>query len=377
MAELMNTAIIFIKNDKELELASAKILGKNLIDYTVRTLKKLDLDNIYLVGAGEADFADVIKRDDVKEIIDDLKICGGKSLLLSPFYPLLGKNDYMNLLDIDDEDGVVALDDKGTCAVFVLPNDRLETFENIDFRELEISKVDAKRVNALSDITDFTEELKMRINAKLISNGVNIVDPYSTYIGQDVIIDKTTIIYPGVVIEGKCLIGKGNVISGSSYLINVVIGDGNNIVSSRITDSIIHNNVNIGPNAHIRNASEIYDEARIGNYVEIKNTRIGKLTRVAHLAYLGDAQIGEDVNIGCGVITINYDGTRKYATIIKDHAFIGSNANLIAPITVGEYSMVAAGSTVDEDVLDGDMAISRLYQTNKKGYGYRYINKEN
>ena len=109
----------------------------------------------------------------------------------------------------------------------------------------------------------------------------------------------------------------------------------------------------------------------------IKNSKIGKDTRVAHLAYIGDATVGEDVNIGCGAITINYDGTKKYPTVIKDHAFIGSNSNLIAPITIGEYAMVAAGSTVDSDVLDGDMAISRLYQTNKKGYGYRYINKEN
>lgn len=373
----MNTAIIFIKNEKELELANSKILGKRLVDYTIHTLTKLDLDNIYLVGAGDGEFVDVIKRDDVHEIIQDLRLTNGKCLLLSPFYPLVNKKDYLNILANEDEDGVVCLDEEKTCAIFSLPNNRLDTFETIDFKELAISKVDFKRVKSLSDITDFTEEIKMRINAKHIANGVNIVDPYSTYIGQDVIIDKTTIIYPGTVIEGKCLIGKGNVITGSSYLIDVVIGDNNNIVSSRITDSIIHNATNIGPNAHIRNSCEIFDEARIGNYVEVKNTKVGKQTRVAHLAYLGDAQIGEDVSIGCGVITINYDGTRKYATIIKDHAFIGSNANLIAPITIGEYAMVAAGSTIDEDVLDGDMAISRLYQTNKKGYGYRYINKEN
>lgn len=373
----MNTAIIFIKNDKELELAKSLILGKKLVDYTIHTLTKLDLDNIYLIGGDDLEVQNVIKRDKVSEIIDDLKLSDGKCLLLSPFYPLLSKKDYLSIMNNEDADGVVSLDENGTCAVFLLPNDRLESFENVDFKELSVTSLNTKRVKSLADITDFTEEIKMRINAKHIANGVNIVDPYSTYIGQDVIIDKTTIIYPGTVIEGKCLIGKANVITGSSYLINTIVGDGNNIVSSRITDSIIHNQTNIGPNAHVRNSSEIYDEVKIGNYVEVKNTKIGKLTRVAHLAYLGDSQIGEDVNIGCGVITINYDGTRKYATIIKDHAFIGSNANLIAPITIGEYAMVAAGSTVDEDVLDGDMAISRLYQTNKKGYGYRYINKEN
>ena len=373
----MNSAIIFIKNDKEFELAKAKLLGKSLIEYTLFELKKLDLDNVFLIGGKDLILDGVKKREDANEVVEDLSKYEGKTLLLSPFYPLATKSDYLKMLDSTDEDGAVMLDDDGLCKIFMLPNNKIKNFEHIDFKGLSIEASSGKKVDEFAQIPEITRELQKRINRKLIDKGVNIVDPESTYICEDATIDKNTIIYPNVVIEGKCLIGKNNVIEGTTYLNNVVIGNDNHIMSSRITDSIIHDSINIGPNAHIRMGSEIYDSARIGNYVEIKNSDIGKDTKVAHLAYIGDATVGEDVNIGCGAITINYDGSKKSPTVIKDHAFIGSNSNLIAPIIIGEYAVVAAGSTVDKDVNDGDMAISRLYQTNKKGYGYKYINKEN
>ena len=373
----MYSAIIIIKNQKELDLAKAKLLGKTVVEYTISELRKLDLDSIYLVGGKDLIIEGVIKRENINEIINDLSKKVGKTLLLSPLYPLAVKKDYLKMLQNDDKDGAVMIDEKGMCKMFVLPNERLMNYDTCDFKALSIEKSDSVKIEDFADLPTIVEELKMRINTKLIEQGVNIVDPFSTYISQDVTIDKNTIIYPNTVIEGKCLIGKDNVISGGSYLIDVVVGDNNNIMSSRISNSIVHNHVSIGPNAHIRNNVEIHDNVRVGNYVEIKNSKIGKDTSIAHLAYIGDATVGEDVNIGCGAITINYDGTKKHPTIIKDHAFIGSNSNLIAPITIGEYAMVAAGSTVDSDVLDGDMAISRLYQTNKKAYGYRYINKEN
>lgn len=372
----MYSAVIIIKNQKELELAKAKLLGKSVIEYTLSELRRIDLDDIYLVGGKDLLLEGVIKRDNINEVVEDLSRKEGKTLLLSPLYPLATKNDYMKMLENDDEDGAVMVDENGLCKLFMLPNNRIKDFENCDFKALDIETSDGQKLDDLRDLPIFAEEMKTRINIKLTDKGVNIVDPFNTYVSQDAIIDKNTIIYPNTVIEGKCLIGKDNVIEAGSHLENVVIGDNNKIISSRITDSIIHSNVNIGPNAHVRNNTELYDNVRIGNYVEIKNSKIGKDTKIAHLAYIGDATVGEEVNIGCGAITINYDGEQKHPTVIKDHAFIGSNSNLIAPITIGEYAMVAAGSTVDKDVLDGDMAISRLYQTNKKGYGYRYINKE-
>lgn len=372
----MNSAIVIIKSDNELQLAKAKILGKTLIEYTLFVLKKLDLDNLYIVG-GDFSFEGVINRRDVNGIVKDLSGKDGKCLFVSPFYPLIAKKDYTKLLVNKNEDGSVLLDGDGACVAFVLPNNKIKRYDKCDLSELALEKTETKRISALSEVPEFCDEMKLKINTRLIEKGVNIIDPFSTYISQDSTIDKNTTIYPNTVIEGKCLIGKDNVISGSSFLVNVVIGDGNTIDDSRISDSSIHNNCHIGPYAQIRNNSKLADEVRVGNYVEIKNSTIGDKTRIAHLAYIGDATIGDDVNIGCGAVTINYDGTNKYPTVIKNHAFIGSNSSLIAPITIGEYSMVAAGSTIDHDVMDGDMAISRLYQTNKKGFGYRYINKEN
>lgn len=373
----MKSAIIFIKTKKELELAKAKILGSNLIEYTVFELKKLDLDAIYLIGAGDLIVDGATKRNNIDDVIEDLCEEKGKTLLVSPFYPLTGKDEYKLLLSNKDEDGVVMLDEEKRCAIFCLPNNRLKTFEKANFKEFDIEETSAKRLNDFSDLPVFGEELRLRINTRLINRGVNIIDPFATYICKDAMIDKNTTIYPNVYIEGKCSIGKGNTITGGTHIINVIVGDGNTIDSSKVTDTIIHNNCMVGPYAQLRNGVELSDGVRAGNYVEIKNSKIGKETTIAHLAYIGDASVGSYVNIGCGAITINYDGAHKNPTVIKDHAFIGSNANLIAPITIGEYAMVAAGSTVDTDVMDGDMAISRLYQTNKKGYGYRYINKEN
>lgn len=371
----MNNAIIFIKDDKELELAKTKLLGKSLIEYTVFELNKLDLDSIYLIGGKELSIEGVLNRDDIKDLSKDLGRESGKTLIVTPLYPLVDKKLYVNLLS--KKEGAVMLDEDKLCISFMLPNKKIKNFENVNLKSLEMIETNQKRLKDFGDIPTLTENIKLKINIRLVEMGVNIIDPYATYIGQDVVIDRNTVIYPNVFIEGKCLIGKNNVITSGTHLINVIIGDNNNIKNSTISDSIVHDNTMVGPYAQLRNNAEIFNNVRVGNYVEIKNSKIGEHTNVAHLAYIGDATVGHHVNFGCGAITINYDGSRKYQTIIKDHAFIGSNANLIAPVTIGEYGMVAAGSTVNSDVIDGDMAISRLYQTNKKGYGYRYIKKEN
>ncbi len=214
------------------------------------------------------------------------------------------------------------------------------------------------------------------INERLEKLGVVFIDKKNTYISKETTIGKGSIIYPNVHIEGKCNIGKGCKILPGSFLVNATIKDETEIISSRITDSEVGNNCIIGPNAHFRMNTVVADECRIGNYVEFKNTIFGYKSRCAHLTYLGDCEVGKDVNVGCGVVTVNYDGTHKHRTIIKDHAFVGSNSNLIAPITIGSYALIAAGSTVNKDVCDGDMAIARSRQEIKKAYGYTYLKKE-
>ena len=218
--------------------------------------------------------------------------------------------------------------------------------------------------------------MQKRINEHWMEEGVTLINPDSTYIGPDVILGKDVTLYPNVYLEGNTVIHDGTTILPQSFLVNAVIGKNCTVDSSRITDSIIHDEVKIGPYAHLRMNCEVDSKNRIGNFVEFKNTKFGFDSRCAHLTYLGDSEVGSKVNIGCGVITVNYDGKNKFHTVIKDGAFIGSNVNLIAPVTVGENAVVAAGSTATKDVPDGDMAIGRVRQENKPGYGLIYKNKE-
>jgi bifunctional UDP-N-acetylglucosamine pyrophosphorylase / glucosamine-1-phosphate N-acetyltransferase len=200
-------------------------------------------------------------------------------------------------------------------------------------------------------LEEATNLVKLAINEQHMEQGVTIVDKNNTYIGPDVVIGAGTIIYPNSVIEGKVEIGKNC-----------------RIESSYIRDSIIGDDVTVGPFAHIRNESIIGDNVRIGNFVEIKKSTLSKGVKSAHLTYLGDSDIGENTNVGCGTITVNYDGKKKHKTVIGKNSFIGSNVNLIAPITIGDNVTIAAGSTINEDVPDDSLAIARERQTTKVGY---------
>jgi len=231
-------------------------------------------------------------------------------------------------------------------------------------------------VNNKLELANANKYLRNLINEELMLKGVELIDPDSTYISNDVVFGTDCIVYPNVVIEGKCVIGNNTVIESGSFIKNSNIGDNCHVMASRITDSVMKNGINIGPNSHLRNGCTIEDNVRIGNFVEFKNTHFGYNSKCAHLTYIGDAEVGEKCNMGCGVVTVNYDGVNKFRTVIKDGAFIGSNVNMIAPITIGKNAVIAAGSTVNKDVGDGEMAIARSYQINKPEYGLKYKNKE-
>lgn len=235
---------------------------------------------------------------------------------------------------------------------------------------------EAAGINDKKELAQANRWMQKKINERWMEAGVTLINPDSTYIGPDVVLGQDVTLYPNVYLEGNTVIGEGTTILPQSFLVNAVIGKHCRIDSSRITDSVIHDEVTVGPFAHLRMNCEVDSKNRIGNFVEFKNTRMGFDSRCAHLTYLGDSDIGSRVNIGCGVITVNYDGKNKFHTTVKDGAFIGSNVNLIAPLTVGENAVVAAGSTATQDVPDGDMAIGRVRQENKPGYGLVYKNKE-
>lgn len=217
--------------------------------------------------------------------------------------------------------------------------------------------------------------MKQRINKRHMQNGVSLIDPDNTYISPEAVIGRDTVIYPGTVIKGRVAIGEDAVIGQNSELENSTIGSRTVIKQSVIVDSEVGDDVTIGPFAHIRPDSKIGNEVRIGNFVEVKKSEFGDRSKASHLSYIGDAEIGTDVNLGCGSITVNYDGKHKFKTKIENGAFIGCNSNLVAPVTVGEGAYVAAGSTITDDVPGRALSIARARQVNKEDY-VENINKK-
>ena len=210
--------------------------------------------------------------------------------------------------------------------------------------------------------------MRNRINTKHMLAGVTLVDSTNTYIAPNAVIGRDTTIYPNVTIKSNTIIGEDCQIKPNSYLENVQIGNGVKVISSTISDSKIGDYTSVGPYSHIRNNCELGKHVRVGNFVELKNTTYGDGSKTAHLSYLGDTEVGSNTNIGCGTITVNYDGKNKYKTKIGSDAFIGCNSNLIAPLEIGDGAVVAAGTTVTENAPDDTLVIARVKQENKMGY---------
>lgn len=218
--------------------------------------------------------------------------------------------------------------------------------------------------------------MRTRIHREHMKNGVTITDPANTYIDTDVIIGSDTVILPGTVIQGNSKIGEGCIIGPNTEINNCEISHNNTVQQSVLSDSIIGNDVKIGPFAHIRPDSNIQDGVKIGNFVEIKKTSFGKGSKASHLSYIGDAEVGDNVNVGCGSITVNYDGQNKFLTKINDDVFIGCNSNLVAPVTIKEGAYIAAGSTITDDVPESALAIARARQVNKENYAEKLKSKK-
>ena len=223
-------------------------------------------------------------------------------------------------------------------------------------------------VNSRVQLAEAEEILRKRINLKHMENGVTLVDPKTTYIGADVEIGKDTIVYPNNILEGKTIIGNNCVLYQNSRIKDSTIGDNVDIQSSVILESKIGDNTTVGPFAYIRPESAIGNNARIGDFVEIKKSSIGDGTKVSHLTYIGDAEVGSGCNFGCGTVVVNYDGKVKNKTIIGDNSFIGCNTNLVSPVKVGDNTYIAAGSTITNEVHEGDLAVARAKQRNIPGW---------
>ena len=223
-------------------------------------------------------------------------------------------------------------------------------------------------VNSKVELAQASEVLRGRKNLELMENGDILIDPKATYVEESVKVGKDTVIYPGAVLQGDTVIGENCEILGTTRIIDSVLGNNIRIESSVIEESQIDDYVTMGPYAHLRPKTHLKEKVHIGNFVEVKKSTLEKGVKAGHLTYLGDAQIGEDTNIGAGTITCNYDGKNKFKTVIGKNSFIGSDSMLVAPVNIGENSLVGAGSVITKDVPENSLAVSRSKQIIKNDW---------
>lgn len=217
-------------------------------------------------------------------------------------------------------------------------------------------------------LSEATQELKQRILRDVMLSGVTIADPGTTFIDAGVVIGEDTTILPGTILQGKTVIGEGCIIGPNSRISNCRIGNNVEVANSVATDSSIGDETHVGPFAYLRPGSTIGNHVKIGDFVEVKKAKVGNRTKISHLTYVGDAEVGENVNIGCGVVFVNYDGKHKNKTIVGDNAFIGCNVNLVSPVVVKNDAYIAAGSTITDEVPENALAIARARQVIKEDW---------
>ena len=206
---------------------------------------------------------------------------------------------------------------------------------------------------------------------RLLDAGAEILDRDAVYIGPRVEIGENTVVLPGTILRGVTKIGRNCEIGPNTMIRDCVIGNDTTVNASQLNESTVGDRTNVGPFAYVRPNSHIGDDIKVGDFVEVKNSTIGNGTKISHLTYVGDSDVGQHVNFGCGTVTTNYDGFKKYRCTIGDHAFLGCNTNRIAPVTVGEGAYTAAGSTITQEVPKDALAVARSRQKNLEGWAAR------
>ncbi|MGB4504237.1 MAG: bifunctional UDP-N-acetylglucosamine diphosphorylase/glucosamine-1-phosphate N-acetyltransferase GlmU [Syntrophaceticus sp.] len=225
------------------------------------------------------------------------------------------------------------------------------------------STAETAGINTRRQLAEAERILRERECLRLMDEGVTIYDPSTTYIDKGVQVGQDTVIYPFTFLEGKTIVGKGCVLGPGTRLCSAVLGNGVSIQYSVVVESTIGDQCQIGPYAYLRPGNILADQVKVGDFVELKKTSVGSGSKIPHLSYIGDTIMGARVNIGAGTITCNYDGSHKHKTCIEDGAFIGSNTNLVAPVSVGKDAMIGAGSTITKDVPPASLAVERSKQT--------------
>jgi bifunctional UDP-N-acetylglucosamine pyrophosphorylase/glucosamine-1-phosphate N-acetyltransferase len=224
-------------------------------------------------------------------------------------------------------------------------------------------------INSRVQLAEAERVIRQRIRNQWLEAGVTMRDPSSTWIDAGVAIGRDTVLYPSVTLEGRTMIGEGTTVHSGVRISDCVIGNHVEILDHCVLrESQVDDDAHLGPFVHLRPGVVVRRKAKVGNFVEMKKTELGEGSKANHLSYLGDAKIGKGVNIGAGTITCNYDGVHKYQTVIEENVFLGSDTQLVAPVTIGAGSVIAAGTTVTQDVPADSLAIARVTQVNRTGW---------
>ncbi len=230
-------------------------------------------------------------------------------------------------------------------------------------------------INSRRQLAEAESVMRVRILNKLMDEGVTVMDPSSTFIEGSVKIGRDTVIYPFTWLEGSTVVGEDCEIGPNVRLSNVEVGNGTHLQFVYGHDCRVCDEVTAGPYVHLRPDTVIGNKVKIGNFVEVKNSNVGTGTKLPHLTYIGDSDIGSGVNMGCGCITVNYDGKKKHRTVIEDNVFVGCNTNLVAPVTVKAGCYIGAGSTITKEVPENSLGIARAKQKNIEGWAEKYRNQ--
>lgn len=329
-------------------------LNKNVA--TVLTAKVCDPFGYgRIVRNSAGDVKKIVEQKDTTE--EEAKICEINSGMY--FFDSKVLLEALSMLKNDNAQGEYYLTD--TLEILLNRGLKVGSFVLDDSDEI-LGINDRVQLNAVQKI------MQERINKKYMLSGVTFLSPDSVFIGKDVEIESDTVILPGTIIKGNTKIGRNCVIGPNTQIDDSVVKDNVEINSSVMLSSFVDENTKIGPFAYIRPNSKIGKNIKIGDFVEIKNSTIDDGTKVSHLTYVGDADVGKKVNFGCGTVLVNYDGKNKFRSKIEDNAFIGCNTNLVSPVTVKENAFIAAGSTITDDVPDHSLAIARARQVVKPNW---------
>ncbi|MCL2874108.1 MAG: UDP-N-acetylglucosamine pyrophosphorylase [Defluviitaleaceae bacterium] len=354
------------------EFSERKILGKTVLEHLIIRLSE--------------GFDEVLMLDGVFDRIKSAKDENVDVFVISGDIPLVEPGDLESLLDFhinndNDFSYVENILSGGVCffrssslfeIISICGLDTLDSIEVLISESIKrlksggfISGNTFTRTNNAARFHRIVEALKLHVNLTYEENGVQFIDIDRCNIDFGVEIGKGTVIYPGVIIEGETVIGENNVIGPGCHFKNMKIGNSNNMSNTVAYDSEVGDNTETGPFAYIRPGCKIGSGCKVGDFVEVKNSVMGDGAKASHLTYIGDADIGKGVNLGCGTVVVNYDGKNKFRTVVEDDCFVGCNTNLISPVTVKKGAFIAAGSTITEDVPECSLAIARARQVNK------------